>query len=264
MTNKGLVGFDYNWRVAMDDSRRPFTPLIQPETPTPDQSPSPRGASTAVGGRNGKKPGAAESSASPSRKPMTNAATAGKDSSSKDGKKSSAAADSKNAASSLSGKKGGDKDKAGGAGLEDSIKSNKNVKSSNKPSGKKEDGSGGEEAASLSRYNSQQQLDLATRLKEAAGLSAEDLITQRTLYAEAETAFFSSAIMPLRPESRTGGLRAESSLSLNNQPPSIMTETGYVPFSVEPTFGRIEAGKTQTFKVSNACLYIIIILMICA
>jgi hypothetical protein len=42
-------------------------------------------------------------------------------------------------------------------------------------------------------------------------------------------------------------IRADSSLS--HQAPSIMTEVGYLPFSVEPASGRLEAGKTQQFKV---------------
>ncbi|RNA31836.1 hydrocephalus-inducing -like protein [Brachionus plicatilis] len=56
--------------------------------------------------------------------------------------------------------------------------------------------------------------------------------------------FINSAIQPLRPESAN---RADSSLSQNA--PSTIADTGYVPFSVEPSFGKIEAGQSQTFKV---------------
>jgi hydrocephalus-inducing protein len=52
---------------------------------------------------------------------------------------------------------------------------------------------------------------------------------------------------PDRPDSQAAQMRAESSLS--HHAPSTIAESGYVPFSVETVFGRIEAGKTQTFKV---------------
>jgi hypothetical protein len=55
----------------------------------------------------------------------------------------------------------------------------------------------------------------------------------------------------IRPDSATH-LRAESSLS--HHAPSVMTEAGYVPFSVEPAFGKIEPGHTAKFKVCHNIL----------
>ena len=42
-------------------------------------------------------------------------------------------------------------------------------------------------------------------------------------------------------------MRAESSLSCHAD--SVMTSDGYVPFSVEPAFGKIEPGSAKIFKV---------------
>lgn len=62
----------------MEDSRRPFTPLIQPDSPTPEQSPTPRGGR----GSKGTKGGIGDNSLSPSRK-----GNGGKDAGGKDSKK---------------------------------------------------------------------------------------------------------------------------------------------------------------------------------
>ena len=49
-----------------------------------------------------------------------------------------------------------------------------------------------------------------------------------------------------RSDSQTQ-MRAESSLSF--QAPSIMSEYNYIPFNIEPAFGKIDPGKTQVFKI---------------
>lgn len=212
LVNRGKIQFDYNWRVIMEDSRRPFTPMIQPGTPTPESSASPRG-------RKGK--GGYDSS--PSRK-----ANGGKDSMGKD-------------------QKGKDKD-AGGKGSiggakkgpqpakETPVEAAETNKSRGGPSrkGKTQDKSDLEDSMAYNKKSS----DLMEASLRNADIS--DLGTSRTI-DEGQLG---------RPESQM--MRAESSLS--HHAPSSISESGYIPFLVEPNFGKIEPGKSQTFKVKFAPL----------
>lgn len=177
----------------MEDSRRPFTPFIQADSPSPDSSPSPeRGR-----GRKSGKNNSGETSTSPGRK---------KDSTGKDSKKENKKDTGKNSQAS---KKEPEPEATPTKGV-----AKASVKNSKTP-GK---GSGELIESSLKMVSN----DLS------------DLGTNRT-----QDEVF-------RPES-ANNLRVESSLS--QHAPSIMTEEGYVPFSVEPAFGKIEPGKTVTFKV---------------
>ncbi|CAF0787663.1 unnamed protein product [Brachionus calyciflorus] len=181
--NRGKTSFDYNWKVTMEDSRRPFTPQIQAETPTPEHSQSPPGR-TSKTSKSG-----TDNSISPTRKSTKEL--------SKDAKKDSGKNSNPKKLSS-----------------KDSIDEGKGAKN--------------------------------RKLKESknsAGDLNDEVQTNRTIDNDN---FINTAIQPLRPES-PNQIRAESSLSQNA--PSSITETGYVPFSIEPMFGKIEPGKTQTFKV---------------
>lgn len=192
----------------MEDSRRPFTPLIQPETPTPEHSQSPRGRTSKIS-----KAGT-ESSVSPNRK--GNAKDGGrdakKDASNKPAKKMSLGKDS----------------------LDDTLKSNKSLTSGPTASRKSKEPKEGKSSMG-DEDNKRDFMDATSKLN-------YHLDGERNL----DDNFINMAIQPLRSDS-PNQLRAESSLSLNA--PSTITETGYVPFSVEPVFGKIEPGKTQTFKV---------------
>lgn len=211
MINRGRVGFDYNWKAIMEDPRRPFTPQIIPDSPTPEQSPSPERNT-----RGGKKSQNNDTSQSPVRR-----GNQGKDSVSSMSNKEGGKKDGK----SNQGKKGGkDKD------LEDTIKSNKSQSSRKTKDSKDKNGGDSNEDTINSK------LDATFKLSQNDDL----LATQRNLDE-------------FRPDSQAQ-MRAESSLS--HHPPSTISETGYIPFSVEPPFGRIEANKTQTFKVKFAPLNI--------
>jgi len=61
VVNRGRTQFEYNWRVIMEDSRRPFTAFVQASSP--DSSPSPE--RTRAARKSGKANG--ESSVSPGR-----------------------------------------------------------------------------------------------------------------------------------------------------------------------------------------------------
>ncbi len=61
VANRGRTQFEYNWRVIMEDSRRPFTAFVQASSP--DSSPSPE--RTRAARKSGKANG--ESSVSPGR-----------------------------------------------------------------------------------------------------------------------------------------------------------------------------------------------------
>lgn len=175
--NRGKISFDYSWKITMEDSRRPFTPQIQPGTPTPEHSQSPPGRTS----KSSKS--ATDNSVSPSRKTFQ-----------KDSKKDSS--------KTLNAKKSSSKD---------TMDTDKFSKSQNRKS------------------------------KEKNSQDADENQTNRNMTDEN---FINTAIQPLRPESAT---RADSSLSQNA--PSSIAETGYIPFSVEPSFGKIEPGKSQIFKV---------------
>lgn len=179
----------------MEDARRPFTPLIQPESPSPEHSQSP--------GRGSKKPGS-DSSMSPTRRANGN---------------------------SLAGK-----DAKGGLTKAPPTVSNKKL-------------SGSKEAISDKRAKVKDSKAASTDLEETTPtqkhrevLDASSKLNQHEEEGNGQTA---------RSDSQTQ-MRAESSLS--HHAPSTITETGYVPFSVEPTFGKIEPGKTVTFKIKFAPL----------
>lgn len=176
--NRGKISFDYNWKVTMEDSRRPFTPQIQPDTPTPEHSQSPPGRTS-----KSSKSATDNSSMSPSRKTLQ-----------KDSKKDSS--------KTLNAKKSSSKD---------IMDTDKGSKAQNRKS------------------------------KEKNVLDTEENQSNRNI---ADDNFINAAIQPLDPESAT---RPDSSLS--QTAPSSIAETGYIPFSVEPTFGKIEPGKSQIFKV---------------
>ena len=198
MINRGKITFDFNWKTIMEDSRRPFTPMIPPDSPTPEQSQSPRGR----GSKNSK---TTDSSMSPTRRTNGKEPAGGKDA-------------KKEAAKGAVSKK---------STAEDSIKSNKSAKKINKDK-------------SLNEEKDRDLLDASSKLNQHD--SSE--FTARTIDENQALG---------RPESQAQ-LRAESSLSQHS--PSTISETGYVPFSVEPIFGKIEPGKTQTFKVKFSPLNI--------
>jgi hydrocephalus-inducing protein len=191
----------------MEDSRRPFTPMIQPTSPTPENSASPRG-------RKGK--GGFDSS--PSRK-ANGGKDASKDKKDKDGKTSQAAA------------KKGPPAKETPTEIEQS-------KSRGGPSrkGKAQDKSDLDESISYNKKSS----DLMEASFKMNPNDLSDMATSRTI-DEGQTG---------RPESQM--MRAESSLS--HHAPSSISETGYIPFNVEPNFGKLEPGKSQSFKVKFAPL----------
>jgi hydrocephalus-inducing protein len=180
----------------MEDRRRPFTPLVQPDTPTPEPSPSPRG-------RKKKDKESVETSVSPPRKPIKDT----KDS--KDAKK-----DAKDPKGAAIGKKPSEKVPEKVEKLDDTIKSVKGGKK-----GKEKDGKDADEP----------------RKETSTNLEMADTARDDNLRADSQAQ-----------------MRAESALSY--QAPSIMSESGYVPFSVEPAFGKLEPGKTQLFKIKFAPL----------
>lgn len=206
--NRGKIGFDFNWQVQMEDSRRPFTPLIPPETPTPeDRSLSPVGgrsisktskgtSATASGGA------ATESSASQGRKAQGGKDAAASKDSKKDGggKQAAKKSTSKTAAAAAAAATA-----AGGKQAKDSK--------------------GANTAASVDKDPLDETLTRPSLFDFSASLKVGE-----------ET----------RPDSQAQ-MRAESALSV--RPPSSIGETGYVPFSVEPAFGRCEPGKTIICKV---------------
>lgn len=205
----------------MEDSRRPFTPLIQPTTPTPESSASPRGR--------GSKAGKGAYDSSPSRK-----GNGAKDSLGKDAK----------------GGSGNSKDAQKQAQQQQAVKKQQQAppikeaeldasKSRGAPSrkGKTQDKIDLDESLALNKKSS----DLMEASFKMNQPDLSDLATSRT----------AEEIQLIgRPESQM--MRAESSLSQNA--PSSITETGYVAFSVEPNFGKLEPGKTQVFKVKFAPL----------
>ena len=195
----------------MEDSRRPFTPMIQPNSPTPESSASPRGRGSKIskGGFD----------TSPSRKANGGKDSIGKDSKGKDVNKTS-----------LAGSKKAPPIKEAAADTEPS-------KSRGGPSRKgKADKSDLDESMAYNKKSS----DLMEASFKLNQQDLSDLATSRTI-DEGQLG---------RPESQM--MRAESSLSHYAQ--SSISETGYVPFSVEPNFGKLEPGKSQTFKVKFAPL----------
>lgn len=203
----------------MEDSRRPFTPLIQPDSPTPENSPTPRGR-----GSKATKGGLADSSLSPSRK--------GRDGGG-NGKDAGGGKDAKKETS----KTPGLTKKSSTANLEEAAKKEKNA-SNSKLTKKEKD-----------KIN---EVDEPTTTTTTKGSKTDREINEsKLLTAESADILMgkineeNSYLYP-RPDSQAQ-LRAESSLS--HQAPSTITETGYLPFSVEPSFGKIDFGKTQTFKV---------------
>jgi hypothetical protein len=189
----------------MEDSRRPFTPLIpQGGIETPERSLSPTGRATSKTSK-----GTADTSGSPNRKT----------------KETSASSTSKKETTKKDTKKGGAKE------------------SGTTTSGSKE--SGGRKA---NRPNAAEKSE-----KTSLGDPLEETLTKQSLFLEASSKLIqydqnevnATSILPLRSESQAQ-MRAESALSFA---PSTIAETGYVPFSVEPAFGRCEAGKTIMCKV---------------
>ena len=185
----------------MEDARRPFTPLIQPESPTPESSQSP--------GRGSKKPGS-DSSISPTRRTNARVEPA------KDGKGAPGKAQPPALSKKLSNPKEVSMDKGG-------ARKGKDLK-----------------APSV-------ELDDATPTQKSKERELMDASSKLNQHEPGLDDFGQTA----RSDSQTQ-MRAESSLS--HHAPSTITETGYVPFSVEPSFGKIEPGKTQTFKVKFAPL----------
>lgn len=221
--NRGKISFDFNWRIMMEDSRRPFTPLIQPETPTPEHSQSPRGRASKTS-----KAGT-ENSVSPTRK-SNNKDQAGKDAK-KDLNKSNAISNKKTS--------------GGKENLDDTIRSNKSVSGTGANTNRKKDivkNSSGDadDYQTSNKFNTKDrdQMDATSKLNH----HDQNDFTSRTL----DENFINSALQPLRSDSQAQ-MRAESSLS--HHAPSSISESGYIPFSVEPVFGKVEPGKTQTFKV---------------
>ena len=204
MINRGKISFDFTWKTIMEDSRRPFTPLIQPDSPTPEQSLSPRG-------RVSKNSKTTDSSMSPTRR-TNNGKEPAANASSKDLKKEAAASAAKGALA----KKAAEK-------LEE--KSGKSAKKV-----------GTKDAKSLSSDDKDR-----------------DAATTAANQHDSSDGADNAALATGRPESQAQ-MRAESSLSQHS--PSTIGETGYVPFSVEPVFGKLEPGKSQTFKVKFAPLNI--------
>ncbi len=197
VANKGRTQFDFNWRVIMEDSRRPFTPFIQQgEASSPDSSPSPERIRTV------RKSGRAkdESSVSPGRNKKELKDTK------KELKKTL-------------------KDSQTSTKQEMPQPSTEPIKSQPaKPSTNK----------AVPAKNPMTKIETKTDLLEASLLNA---------LPEADT---EADMLTIRPES-TIPIRAESSLS--QHPQSIMAEAGYIPFSVEPAFGKIEPGTSKNFKV---------------
>jgi hydrocephalus-inducing protein len=209
MVNKGKIAFDYNWRTAMEDSRRPFTPLIPADSPTPEHSQSPRGR-----GSKTSKTGT-DSSISPSRK-----ANGAKELAGKDSKKDTA---------------------KGGAGGIKKAASKENIE---EPTSKSRTGARAKKDKDPKASDEDKQSKDRDALDATSKLNQHDDLTSRD-----DTLGLTTA----RPDSQAQ-MRAESSLS--HHAPSTISETGYVPFSVEPVFGKIEPGKTQTFKVKFSPLNI--------
>lgn len=212
----------------MEDSRRPFTPLIPNETPTPEDrslSPVGGGARSASKGGKGASAFAADSSTnSPNRR------------SNQQGKDAS----------------GSRKEGGGGGGKSQSSKKGSTAATA----------AGANPAASTSAAaatrKSKENKSAAAAASTAASLDREaldDTLTKQSLIFDASSSakMFSDAqqqelAIAARPDSQAQ-MRAESALSLHA--PSTIAETGYVPFSVEPAFGRCEPGKTVVCKVIN-------------
>jgi hydrocephalus-inducing protein len=208
----------------MEDSRRPFTPLIEHESYTPERSQSPRA-----------KP-KQETSSSPPRKTLGGKEAPKESLAKKDSKegKTSASKKGTNAnggtSSSLGNKEAATEEttKSRASKNKGIIKENKDNKDGDETGRRDDTDTAPPPPSTSSKVRRMSVYDSAYAAKtQDSEKNLDDLNTAR-------------------PDSHVQ-MRAESALSY--QPPSIVTETGYVPFSIEPAFGKIEAGKTQVFKI---------------
>ena len=202
----------------MEDSRRPFTPFIQSDSPTPETSRSPRERgrkSSKTGNAGAAAAGNASDPTSPSRKNLN----AAKESTAKDSRKEPVKGVSTPAKKPL----------PPAAQIKDSVED---------PSPTKLNTKGLKPSKPGKSATNNEFLESSIKLSPN---EFSDLGTNRTVDNDNAA----------RPDSQSQ-MRAESSLS--HHAPSIITESGYIPFSVEPAFGKLEPGKSQSFKVKFAPL----------
>lgn len=193
----------------MEDSRRPFTPLIPQDVPTPeDRSPSP------TGGRTGSK-------ASKTTSGVTGGQTASTDSTISPYRKSQI--------KEMAGKKEKTQTKKGSTAT--GAATNRETAAGRKSKEGKATTGGAAQATDKD--------------------SLDDTLTKQSLFdASSSIKLYDAneltASIMARPDSQAQ-MRAESAMSIHA--PSTIAETGYVPFSIEPAFGRCEPGKTVVCKV---------------
>jgi hydrocephalus-inducing protein len=216
------VAFDYNWKVNMEDARRAFTPTIQASTPTPEHSQSPP-----PGGRQGGKSNKSQSDASVSPSRRANNNKDAKDTK-KDGGKGTATQGKKSLSTSQSKEN-----------LEESVKPVKGA--AKKKDRESKMNNNADEESAIKQSKDRDLLDASSKLTQ------HDQNEQVTKVSDNDMANI------VRPDSQAQ-MRAESSLS--HYSPSTIGETGYVPFMVEPSFGKLEPGKSQVFKVKFSPLNI--------
>ena len=259
MQNRGRTSFDFAWTVFMEDSRILFDNLItEPADPdTPDHSPSPRATRTYKS--NKASMSSLDASLSPTRKNNGSAKDGATGGGGGGGGGGNAAASAAAAAAANATKRtlGAKKQSISVNSLEEfSASSLSAVKA--KPSatalaaaiGKAQGVQGGQTQAAGAKREKDSLL--TNKLGGTLEEMIETSITEDSGLAEA------ALVGGGRGDSRSN-LRAESSMS--QRAPSTMFENGYIPFSVEPALGKIEAGKTKTFKVYFAhSLHIFIIL----
>lgn len=185
----------------MEDKRKPFTPMIEPDTPTPEPSPSPRGRGSKTKG---------DTSISPPRKNTVGKDTQISNTSKKDSK---------------------EKEKP------TTIKKSNTVNGSNLTEKNKENTEENNKSSKTGKVKPKDR-----ELKENEDSSSS---YKKDAFSNIEN-YDSSKVNEESSESQLQ-MRAESSLSYHA--PSVMTESGYVPFSVEPFFGKVDTGKTQIFKI---------------
>jgi hypothetical protein len=220
--NRGRIAFDYNWIFSMIDNRRPFDELVEsdnepmtPENQSPrnNNNPTTTGRSTTGGGRGDQ----SKTNLSPQRR-NPNAT---------DSKTSLL---SKKADASSTKISSGVK-RAPSVNLDDTVKSLKSSKSKNKDKDNKESTKDNKNNTSETPENG---------LKNPS----EQLFPHPLLDNE-----LTNDLTTTRPDSQAK-MRADSTISQTSMEQGVDSAyTNYVPFSVEPAFGKIEAGKQETFKV---------------
>lgn len=197
----------------MEDSRRPFTPLIPNDSPTPeDRSLSP------VVGRNGIK-------VNKNATGIGSIAGVGDNNISSNRKMQNKDQPTKKEKSQVSTIKKGSQ---GGitTGRDTTVgRKSKEIKM----------------AAQISQEKDQLEETLTKQSMLDTSSITVKTFDQNELYSTTNALF-------IRPESQAL-MRAESALSVHS--PSTIAETGYIPFSIEPAFGRCEAGKTVSCKVKH-------------